>query len=118
MNIYRYTRTIPYLVVNDYAKDTSIRVELNDKIILRTKEGRSISGYVHKIGTKYLTIRTSGITYIAQSIMNGKCCSWSTEEVSIAEIDKIAKYPEESQQYPNEHLGRKSTNNHYFRQSR
>lgn len=116
MNIYRYTRTIPYLVVNDYAKDTSIRIELDNKIIIRTKDNKSISGYVHNIGTKYLTIRTSGITYIAQSIMNGKCCSWSTTEVAIEDIDKLAKYPEGSQQYANEYLGRKSTNNYYMRQ--
>lgn len=116
MHIYRYTRTIPYLVVNDYIKSTSVRIELDDKIIIRTKNHKSISGYVYKIGTKYLTIRTSGITYIAQSIINGSCCSWSTKEVAIADIEKLAKYPKGSQQYPNEYLGRKSTNNYYFRQ--
>ena len=114
MNINRYTRTVPYLYVNKFRQ--SFRVELEDKIIVRTKDNKVFSGIVNHIGTKYMYLRTSGITYIAQSIIRGKCCNWDSEKILIKDIEKIAKYPEGSQQYPNSYLGRKSTNNYYFRQ--
>ena len=114
MSIRRYTRTVPYLYVNQFKQ--SFKVELEDKIIIRTKDNKVFSGIVNEIGTKYLYLRTSGITYIAQSIMNGKCCEWDSEKILIEDIEKISKYPEGSQQYPNTYLGRKSTNNYYFRQ--
>lgn len=114
MSIRRYTRTVPYLYVYQFKQ--SFRVELEDKIIIRTKDNKVFSGIVNEIGTKYLYLRTSGITYIAQSIINGKCCEWDSEKILIEDIEKISKYPEGSQQYPNTYLGRKSTNNYYFRQ--
>ena len=114
MNIHRYTRTVPYLYVNKFRQ--SFRVELDDKIIVRTKDNKVFSGIVTHIGTKYMYLRTSGITYIAQSIITCKWCDWDSEKILIEDIEKIAKYPEGSQQYPNSYLGRKSTNNYYFRQ--
>lgn len=116
MNINRYTRTVPYLLVDDWTSTKSYKIELEDKVIVRTKDNRVLTGYVHNIGSKYLYLRTSGITYIAQSVMYGKCCTWSAETITLADIDKIIKYPEGSQKHPDTYLGRKSTNNNYFRQ--
>ncbi len=114
MRVERYTRNVPYLFIRNYPKE--YRVELDDKIIVRTKDKKVFSGVVHSIGTKYMYLRTSGITYIAHSMTKGRYCEWSCEKILLEHIEKLAKYPEGSQQYPNTYLGRKSTNNYYFRQ--
>lgn len=114
MHINRCTRTVPYLLVSRW--NNSFHIELEDKVIVRTKDNKVFTGYVHNIGKKYLYLRTSGITYIAQSVMYGRCCTWDSETVTLDNIDKILKYPEGSQKHPNQYLGRKSTNNYYFRQ--
>lgn len=105
MHISRYTRTIPYLVI--YKWNNSFKIELEDKVIIRTKDNRLYTGYVHNIGTKYLFLRTSGKTYIAKSEMQGRCCWWSSQEIVIKDIDQIAKYPKDSQDFTNTYLGRR-----------
>lgn len=74
-----------------------------EKVICKLKNGEIIAGFIERIGTKYLTLKT-GSTIIHGSMSGGTYSETPTRTLIIDDIVKIYKYPNQSQKYEDKYL--------------